>query len=139
MKMKTPHSKLITQTELNISYVLRYGVLISGFIILLGFIIYQIKEDHLKSYSSQVYHDLLQGKIIPDKVPHTFNAFFSGILGLEADVIMSLGLIILVLLPVVRVFLTLFLFIRQRDIPYIFITSFVSLILISSLLFGKTF
>lgn len=62
----------------------------------------------------------------------------SGILNFRGRAVVMAGLLLLILMPVVRVAVTIFAFIHQRDWIYAVFTTIVLLLLIISFILGKT-
>ena len=111
--------------ELKISKFLRAGVLMAGLLMLIGWIA------HLVSYGSSL--ELLK----------TYNAVsieetFKTIVDNKSwfDLIAYLGLVTLIALPITRVFLTAFLFLKQKEYILAGIASFVLIVLIISFSLG---
>jgi uncharacterized membrane protein len=114
--------------ELLIGNLLRIGVMSAGAVVLLGGILYLI------SYGGQVpnYH-LFKG-VQSDLT--TVSGIVIGAFHLNARAIIQLGFLLLIATPVARVALSVFIFIRQKDIVYIIVTFIVLGILVFSLAGG---
>jgi uncharacterized membrane protein len=69
--------------------------------------------------------------------PSSLTAFFHAASYADPTVIVSLGLILLILLPVVRVGITILVFVVERDRVYVAITAIVFAVLLFGLAFGK--
>ncbi len=119
---------LVRQAEIMISNVLRIGVLLSGAVILVGVVLYythpQAKTSGALSY------------------PHTLGAVIPGILAGNAEAVITLGLLILLATPVLRVAVSIGAFALEHDWLYVGITTLVLALLLSSILvlgevFGK--
>lgn len=111
--------------ELKISKFLRYGVLTSGFFLLVGFIsTFQWSGNPFVRFA--VY--------TPVDLPTALEVAF---MGDEWGMIISyIGLIVLISLPMIRVFLTAFLFIKQKEFLLAGIAGFVLIALIFSFSLG---
>ncbi len=116
----------IRRAETIISMVLLIGVLVSSFLIVMGFIV-TLSHDHI----------LLKGsyKTIIDKkyqFPHSVSSVIKGIGQFNGISITLLGLLCLILTPIFRVGASLITFLMSKDINFIFITAFVLFVLLIS-------
>ncbi|MDV7719019.1 DUF1634 domain-containing protein [Pediococcus ethanolidurans] len=111
----------MNQIELIIGQVLRIGVLISAAVILVGVLL--IVFTGQTGYSANVY-------------PTTVNAIASGIVALKPFAIVMLGLFLLILTPVLRVVVSIYAFAKERDHLYVWITTFVLVILLIGMWIG---
>ena len=112
----------MNKAELFVSYALRAGVLLSATVILVGLIRFFLtgESGYLgHSYPTQIM-DIIEGAL-------AFKPF---------GVIM-LGLLLLILTPVFRVGVSIWVFILEKDWLYTGISTIVFLILCSSFFFGK--
>jgi uncharacterized membrane protein len=124
----------LIRTEIIISLVLRYGVILCGSIISLGLLAREIHLGHPDASSDVLIAELMRGGLLSSFTPlHSVADFSSAIKMWEPDAIMALGLLLLIILPVARVGMTVVLFLLERDWPFFFITSFVFLILMVGL------
>lgn len=71
------------------------------------------------------------------KPPRSISVFKDLFLQLQPSAVISLGVLLLILLPVLRVALTVILFLRERDWVYVAITSFVLAVLLFGLFTGQ--
>ncbi len=110
------------KTELFISKFLKYGVITSGTVITLGFILFV-------ATGTSGYDD--------GSFPLELHQIALGLISLKPYSIIQSGLILLILLPVMRVALSVVLFFRERDFLYVKITLLVLMILLVSFLIGK--
>ena len=101
---------------------LRIGVLVSGLVILIGLILYLVAGE--SGYPADTY-------------PTTLRGIIEGAGGLKPAAVILLGLFLLILTPVLRVGITILVFVKAKDYLYVGITSLVFVILIISLLLGK--
>lgn len=111
----------IDEMEIIISKFLKIGVLVSAFIIFIGFIMFLITGD--SGYGNTF--------------PTTPVAIFQGLIKLKSYAIILTGLLILIATPVFRVGVSIIVFIKEKDYLYVKITSLVFLILIISFVLGK--
>ena len=124
--MSTQHNdSAIHKTELMISQFLRSGVLISGACLLIGLIGEMLTTgtslEAFKQYS---------------RVPLKESLDWAVLLGNRYTIISYVGLIVLVSLPVIRVFLTAILFFKQKERLLASIAMIVFIALISSFFLG---
>ncbi len=115
----------IESLELKISKFLRYGVIFAGTLILVGWIKI-FKWDGNPFYVFDLY----------DPIPFTdlFKFYISK--KRWGPICIYFGLISLIALPVIRVFLTAFLFIKQKEYILAAVAGFVLLVLIGSFFLG---
>jgi len=112
--------------EESISIVLRVGVTIAGAVILLGVILSFIPA--LDKGSGVDIDELLDtGGTTVDVTPRTI---LDGIADFDPIAIIQVGLLILLLTPIVRVAMTLWLFMRDSDTIFIGITAVVLVVLL---------
>ncbi len=140
-RMPQPSTALepITWMELMISYVLRWGVLLSSGIIALGII--RLALTHDTGYASILPHHL--GDILayhrsvgPGTFPTDFGAVWAGAMAGKPYAIIALGILLLIATPVVRVALSVVFFVVEQDWLYVGITVFVLVVLLVSLFTG---
>ncbi|HTX73354.1 MAG TPA: DUF1634 domain-containing protein [Rectinemataceae bacterium] len=115
-------------TELAVSFVLRFGILISGAVIVLGLLLFVVKGAGV------------QGQGIDAKIafPHSLSQLWAGLCVVDPFAVMSLGLLLIILTPVSRVAVSIFAFIAERDWRYVVITGLVLAILLFSFAIGET-
>ncbi len=125
------------RVELFIARLLRWGVLLSFVMVGIGIVAvvltgetgyHQIQLDDLPSIVA--YHPR------PD-FPTTLGDVFSGALALKPYAIISLGLLVLIAIPVARVAVSVIAFAIERDWLYVMITGFVLLVLLLSFAIGE--
>lgn len=107
---------------------LRIGVFTACFIALIGGVIYLWKHgaDPMPDYSHFSYNDA------HPEAYTTLGGIWAGILDMNAYSWIQAGVIALLLTPILRVTLSLFDFLRERDWLYAFITAVVLAIIISN-------
>lgn len=113
----------LRQAELAISHVLRGGVIVSAAIILLGVVVFYLQMA-ITGHAMLTY-------------PHSVPDVALGIGRGEPLAIVTLGLLILLLTPILRVAISIIIFALERDWLYTTITLVVLLILLVSLLLGR--
>lgn len=126
MNLKDPETM-----NLVIGKVLRYGVLISGIVIVLGTVGLAVSSGFTDSGGYLTYN----ASAIPhDGIDVSPSALASGLVGLSAFSWIELGVILLIATPVSRVFISIFLFVAERDRLYVLITAVVLTLLLFSIL-----
>jgi|SRR5579875_2088543 len=114
--------------EIWISYVLRIGVLLAGFIILVGvgmFLVNGAPNTH--SLNDVLGHGGHTVTVSPRTIAN-------GIADGDAIAVIQLGVLVLILTPTMRVLMTVFLFMAQQDKAFVVITVIVFLVLIIGLI-----
>jgi uncharacterized membrane protein len=116
--------------EIWISYVLRIGVLTAAFIVLVGLVLFLVHG--AGASGPQSLDDILGhgGHMIAV----TPGALFHNVLQGDAIAIIQLGVLVLILTPTMRVAMTTFLFLAQRDWIFVAITCVVFVVLIIGLI-----
>lgn len=105
-----------------IGTMLRVGVIAAATVIIAGLLLYLITGD--SGYPGDTY-------------PTEFAGIIKGLFALKSVAIIETGLLLLILTPVFRVFVSLFVFIIEKDYRFVWITTIVLIILICSFLLGK--
>lgn len=108
--------------EVVVSKWLRVGVLASAAVILAGLLLFLISGD--SGYPEKTFPTSLAG-------------IYSGLLSLKSYAIILTGLLMLIATPVLRVFISIFVFLHEQDYLYVGITVAVFLILVASLFIGS--
>ena len=132
-----PQADPLTRMELGISYALRGGVLLSAAVILIG--ILMLGWTGKTGYGSVVAHrldDLLAYRGAASHFPTEPRAVMEGIRADRPYAFITLGLLLLIATPVVRVALSVAFFLAQADWLYVGITLSVLAVLILSFLAG---
>ncbi|CAH8245038.1 DUF1634 domain-containing protein [Paenibacillus melissococcoides] len=114
--------KQMLDVEAAVSSFLRIGVLTSAAVIVTGLIMFLVTG--VSGYPEGEY-------------PTTVTAIIQGIAAGRAYAIMMGGLLLLIMTPVVRVFISIFVFAKEKDDIYVAITSLVFVILMISLALGR--
>lgn len=112
----------ITDVELAVSRWLRIGVLISAAVIFAGLIFFFVQGD--SGYQDGAY-------------PHNLPDIMNGLQAWKPYAVITAGLILLILTPVLRVAISIWVFMREGDKLYTVIAAVVLVILIISFLAGK--
>lgn len=129
----------LTRMELVISYGLRAGVLLSAAIIAVGLLWLAVTRD--TGYAKILPHHLPDILAFhqaggPAFFPTSVGAVVRGAAAGRSYAIIGLGMLLLIATPVVRVALSVFFFLAQRDWLYVGITLFVLAVLLLSLFSG---
>jgi len=129
----------LTRMELMISYALRAGVLLSAAVILAGILKFALTQD--TGYARVLPHHLqdiltFHQQSGPGFFPTSLQAIITGAAAGKPYAIIGLGMLLLILTPIVRVALSVFFFLFQRDWLYVGITLFVFAVLMLSLFSG---
>ena len=129
----------LTRMELVISYGLRAGVLLSAVIIALGMLWLAVTRD--TGYAKILPHHLPDILAFhqahgPAFFPTSLGGVLRGAAAGKPYSIVGLGMLLLIATPVVRVTLSVFFFLAQRDWLYVGITLFVLGVLLVSLFSG---
>lgn len=115
-------NKDIEKAEMTIARFLQVCVLISAAVILFGLVLYLVTGTG--GYENNIY-------------PTNPISILSGVIALKPFAVMLMGLFILILTPILRVGVSIIVFIIEKDMPFILITSVVFIILTISLVLGK--
>jgi len=111
--------------------VLRLGVLISGFTIAAGTVLF-VSSHSLDDTSTYLSYN--SGMIPHGNFPASLGTIAPGLAQLDPSSIIQLGFLILLATPVARVALSLFLFAVERDRMFVYLTATVLTILLFSML-----
>ena len=136
--LPTSNDDKTLRIELFIAHLLRWGVVLSFAIVAFGIGIalvsdqtgyHQIRLDDLNTILQ--YH---QGQ---PTFPNSVGDILNGVLTLKPYAIISLGLFVLIAIPVMRVGVSILAFALERDWRYVAITSFVFAMLVLSFIIGE--
>jgi len=112
--------------ELTMSRLLRFGVLLSAAVVLLGGVLYLLQHGR----AAEDYH-LFSGE------RYGLRSIISAALRLDPRGIIGMGLVFLIATPVARVLFALISFLRERDKNFVWITMIVLAVLLYGFLGGK--
>jgi uncharacterized membrane protein len=121
----------LERVEKIISYVLRLGVGLSLLVIVAGTV---ISFAHHPGYFSSTD---LASLTSPDGAIPSLHAVITGVLAGQGQAIVMLGLLLLIATPVVRVAVSIVVFLMQRDMVFVAITTAVLAALLFSFWIGK--
>ncbi|MGZ7443184.1 DUF1634 domain-containing protein [Paenibacillus sp. TH7-28] len=110
------------EAEIVVSKMLRIGVILAAAVIIAGLLLFLVTGN--TGYPG-------------DTFPTSFGDIASGLVALKSAAIIQTGLLLLILTPVLRVFVSLFVFLAEKDYLFVLITAIVFVILIISFLLGK--
>jgi uncharacterized membrane protein len=127
-QIKNPPQWTDEQTELLIGNLLRAGVFLSAFLVLIGGGLYLAQNG-----AAPPHHQVFRGE--PADLNSVSGILHNALSGGSRGLI-QLGLLLLVATPIARVIFSIYAFARERDRLYIGITSLVLLALLVSLLWG---
>jgi uncharacterized membrane protein len=130
---RTPSSDQTRWAELTISYVLRAGVLLSLVAIAAG-VVLTFAQHPSYLHSAPAYRHLTSHRA---PIPHTIGGVIDGVSRFRGEAVAAFGLLILLATPVLRVAISIVLFLTQRDATYTAITSAVLAVLVASFVLGK--
>jgi uncharacterized membrane protein len=119
--------------ELLISDLLRIGVLTSLAVVIFGTIVSFIHHPGYVSESEELRKLMTPGAAFP----HTMSDVFHGLRQFSGQAIIMVGLLLLIATPVLRVGVSIFAFVYEKDRRYVVITTIVFLLLILSFVLGK--
>lgn len=113
---------------------LRFNVFLSCGITLLGGIIFFIQHPFAKvDYSPIPEGEYFKGV---DFNLRYLNTILDGVLSFDGASIIQLGVIVLIATPILRVLISFFSFLIERDYLYMFITLIVFIIILSNMILG---
>jgi uncharacterized membrane protein len=122
----------VHKVELLLSMILRTGVVVSLAVILIGTVV-RFSHHHDYLDSPPPTDTLLTSQSFPRTIP----SVITGVEGWRSDAIITVGLLLLILTPVLRVAVSILAFAYQRDMTFVLLTSFVLVMLILSFLLGR--
>lgn len=129
-----PLSPKELRAELWISMVLRVGVTLSLVLVLMGLL--TCFFHHPQYIASK---QALDGLIAPGAAfPCTLSDVFAGVAAFRGQAIIALGLLVLILTPIMRVAISIAVFLEERDWLFAAITAAVLAVLLFSFWLGKT-
>lgn len=115
-------SKEINEVEIFVSKSLRFGVLVSGAVILLGLVLFLSSGE---------------GGYPGDSYPTRLRDIFAGAFDMKPFGIILAGLVLLICTPIMRVGISALVFLKEKDWLYVGISAVVFLMLVSGFFFGK--
>ena len=129
-----PPSEAILRVEVLLGTLLRLGVFACIALILIGLTVTLVRHPDYITDSSSLEHLTSPGAAFP----HTPSAVISELGQFRGRAIITLGLLVLIATPVVRVATSIVVYVVQRDWAFVVLTTLVLAILILSGFLGKT-
>lgn len=120
-RIATPQQNMMASI---IGWILQGGVIVSAVVILFGILLLPLRPGGLTPQRLQNF-------------PHSLDAVWVGLTGLHPQAYITLGLLLLIATPVMRVAASIVAFAIERDRLYVVITCIVLAILIASFMLGK--
>ncbi|MCL5873883.1 MAG: DUF1634 domain-containing protein [Candidatus Thermoplasmatota archaeon] len=119
-----------------LSVYLIWSVLISLGVIVIGLVAYLVTSS---SGYIRVPLDILlkSGGPTTTVFPHYLNSITNGVIMLKSFAFIQLGILLLILSPIGRIFLQILIYVKERDRPFIAIATVVFVILVISLFLSK--
>lgn len=131
--MKPSHEVQSAATDRAISWVLRAGVNTSLAFIAAGTVLSFLRGGGYGTLASDASR--LTG--VGGSFPRSISWLLNGLASLDGQAVIVTGLILLIATPVLRVAVSIVAFARERDRPFVVITSVVLVLLLFSLALGK--
>jgi uncharacterized membrane protein len=123
----------IRSLEAVISRLLRVGVITSVGLIIAGMVATFVQHPAYLTSSTELEHIVAPGATFP----HALGVLLIGLHQLRGEAIVTLGLLVLMATPMMRVFVSVVAFIYHRDRIYIVVTATVLGLLLLSLVLGR--
>ncbi len=123
----------VRKVEIIISTVLRVGVVTSLLVVVVGLVVSFVKHPAYRT-SSAIRVAVVHGA---NPYPHTLGGIIVGLQHGDGTAIITFGLLLLLLTPIMRVAVSIFTFVYQRDRTFVVITSTVLAVLVTSFLLGR--
>ena len=133
MSQQATQRTRVGTAEIWVSHLLRAGVIISLLVILAGSIMMFCHHWHYLSSS----HDMKELTGAAWTFPHDLRAVASSTLDGSGRGLVVAGLLVLICTPVLRVALTLVIFLLEKDRAYVILSAIVLALLTTSFLLGK--
>ncbi|GAC1617557.1 MAG: hypothetical protein NVS4B11_06830 [Ktedonobacteraceae bacterium] len=115
-------AKIANTTSTMIGGILQGGVLLSAVVIVIGLLMLSLQPDKFAPQKLQLF-------------PQTFGQVWTGLLALRPQAVITLGLLLLIATPVIRVAVSIVAFAVEGDRRFVAITTLVLLILLFSLFY----
>jgi len=123
----------VHKVEALISTLLRGGVIASLLVISFGV---TLSLRHHPDYFNSP--QMLKGITTPGRtVPHNLHEVWTGITEPKGEALIAAGLLLLIATPVLRVGVSIFIFLFEKDWPFVITTAFVLAMLILSFFLGR--
>jgi uncharacterized membrane protein len=131
-KPPAPRTQHIQNVELVISTLLRVGVVVSLAIVIAGLVLSFAHHREYWSSPSMLKQITTPGRV----VPHGIGDVVRGMAQMRGEAVIALGLLLLIATPVLRVAVSIAVFVIERDWVFVVVTAFVLAMLILSFFLG---
>jgi uncharacterized membrane protein len=131
-RMAEPEER-VRRVELLISYLLRIGVVSSLTIVVAGLLLSFLHHTSYVSSPEDLRHLTQPGAAFP----HTLADVITGLRDFRGQAVVMVGLLLLIATPILRVAVSVFVFVHQRDWAFVAITLVVLALLLTSFVLGK--
>lgn len=120
--------------DLFIGKLLRYGVILSCIVTTIGGILY-VTQHHglIPDYSPTPFGEEFSGAA---EYLRSFSSIFQGVITFDGAAIIQFGVIILIATPILRVAISVFAFLFEKDYLYVGITLIVLAIIVANMILG---
>ena len=129
------HDERVVKVEIAISNLLRIGVAVSLLFIVIGTVLMFLHHPEYRHSGRTLQHLIGPSKETVDATP--FRTMIQGIRHAEGRSVITLGLMLLIATPVVRVAVSVLAFVYQGDRVFVGITTLVFCLLLVSFFLGK--
>ncbi|MGN6627865.1 MAG: DUF1634 domain-containing protein [Tepidisphaeraceae bacterium] len=129
------HDERVVKVEIAISNLLRIGVAVSLLFIVIGTVLMFLHHPEYRQSGRTLQRLIGPGKETVDATP--FRTMIQGIRHAEGRSVITLGLMLLIATPVVRVAVSVLAFVYQGDRVFVAITTLVFCLLLVSFFLGK--
>jgi uncharacterized membrane protein len=129
----TPRPRHIANVEIVISTLLRVGVIVSLAIVVAGLVLSFAHHREYWSSPSMLKQITTPGRI----VPHSIGDVVKGLGQLKGEAVIAMGLLLLIATPVLRVAVSIAVFLIERDWIFVVVTVLVLAMLILSFFLGR--
>lgn len=134
MEKKLDEKEINHEIGIFLGKFLRLGVWASCIIAIIGGILYLYQRGSvMPAYSPPAHGEIFTGTA---DYLRTFKGIFSGVVSFDGAAIIQLAVIVLISTPVLRVALSIFTFLYEKDYLYVVITIIVLCIILSNMIFG---
>lgn len=131
-------SEKVVAAEILIAWLLRIGVITSGVFIALGIVSRLLHIGRTSEGSRALLGQILKTQPVPGFHPIASPVdLMIGFAHWQPDIIITCGLLLLIALPIIRVALTIIIFLHERDWPFVAITAIVLTVLLSGIFLGR--
>jgi uncharacterized membrane protein len=128
------HDPRVRQVEIAISNLLRGGVALSILLIAAGTVTMFVQQPSYLSQPNELERLITPGT----KFPHTLPDLIAALSQFRGEAVVTLGLLVLIATPVMRVAISILAFIYQGDRVFTLITTVVLCLLLLSLVLGRS-